>query len=459
MLRHIPKRLSPDCISGRLPCYFMKKILFLFLILTLLCHNSPVYANCDDCPQKKENNGKASSNTHKAYHTPRAGEAYRGKIFGHTIEVPAGDRRSESAWEIGAVLTKPAAQGSAVLPIGGIYLWQHPDNSKLFRAQLSVLENEVFLSRSPAFLAPFEWVATFENYTVPVPQAVMIDGTALKSQELIWGYARPGFGIGYRKQVAPYKQDNMFALDLTAEPGFEFFNAGSNTAENFVVPPNTFEMRGHLQARLDKLERNILELPHQGLAAGADIIYGRRLNWRNWGINGSEPGGHDYYLFTGYALKAGGIPGLHDYRQRLIGSLHGGAGIGLDRFSAPMIGGGLNPLGEEYGSTWRPILPGAVIQEFSPKHYIIATGEYRWAPVFFTYLGLDASVAWLDRPRMVSGDIVYKNDFFTSIGANLTTGFLFRTLLQVAYNYNFSEIRKGNYGGSEIVFSVAHYMF
>ena len=104
-------------------------------------------------------------------------------------------------------------------------------------------------------------------------------------------------------------------------------------------------------------------------------------------------------------------------------------------------------------------MPGAALEEFFPKRYIIATGEYRWEPVFFMYLGLDASAAWLDRLRMEAGGPVDKNDFFSSLGARLTTGFLFHTRLQLAYNYNFSVVRKGRYGGGEIVVSVAGSIF
>ncbi len=131
--------------------------------------------------------------------------------------------------------------------------------------------------------------------------------------------------------------------------------------------------------RWDALERNLLELPHRGFAAGGDLIGGYRPDWQDWGVNGSNEAGdgRDYLSFSGYALAAGGVPGVASERHRLVGSLHGGAGRHLDRFTAPRIGGGPRPMGEEYGSTWRPVLPGAVIQEFYPDHYLVAVGEYR----------------------------------------------------------------------------------
>ncbi len=465
MLRPILRRLSHDHLEHwpSLIFKFMKKLLLLLpLAFAFFCGALPAHAGSNSrVPGQAVSNGisngasKTAVGQNAASYTPLAGQSYKGTILGYKVTVRPRNRRSETAWDIGAALAKPVAEGSAVLPIGSIYLWRHPDDFRLFRARLTVFDNNLFLSRSPAAIRPLEWVATFENYTVPFPQAQLVDGTALKSQELLWGYAMAGFGIGYRRQVYPGKQDNMLALDLTAEPGYLFFGRGSRTAQDFVAPGDTFEVRGHLQFRLDELVRNILELPHRGIAAGADIIYGHRLKWSGWGINGYETGGRDYYLFTGYLVAAGGVPGLHSGRHRLIGALHGGSGIGLDRFSVQRIGGGLNPMGEEYGSTWRPVLPGAVLQEFFPKRYIIATGEYRWEPVFFMYLGLNASAAWLDRLRMEDGWPVDKDGFFSSLGARLTTGFLLHTRLQLAYNYNFSVIRKGRYGGGEIVVSVA----
>jgi hypothetical protein len=320
--------------------------------------------------------------------------------------------------------------------------------------------NDVFFARSPSDLRPFEWVLTFNNYTLPFSQYELVDGEAVKREELLWGYVRPGFGIGYRRQVSPGHQDNMAAVDLTIEPGFLFFDEGSNTASNFVVPHNSFELREHLQLRWDAFERNVLSLPHEGFAAGADLVYGNRFSWKDWGTNGSIGAGEgrDYLSFTGYLLAAGGIPGIHSDRDRLIGSLHGGVGHNLDRFSAPRVGGGVQTMGEEYGATWRPILPGSVIHEFFPKHYIIAAGEYRRELLFFTYLSLTGSIGWLDRLRQTGNEISSKNDVFTSLGARLTTGFFFDTRMQLAYNYNFDVIRDGHYGGHEIVLHFSRHL-
>lgn len=387
------------------------------------------------------------------YHTPRAGEGFRTELFGREITVQPSDRRSATALDLGAAFYKPLPQGEQIIPFGALYLWRHPDDQRLLRADIAIVYNDVFLAGPIVKNWPIEWVVTFNNYTVPIEQHELVDGREDKAQQLMWGYVRPGFGLGYRTKVSPGHQDNMFAVDIIVEPGFLYFKKSSDAAANFVVPHDTFELREHLQVRWDGFERNLLSLPHHGFAAGADVIHGNRTNWRNWGIDGSQSADsdRDYISYSGYFLAAGGVPGINSDRHRLVGSLHGGVGDNLDRFSETRIGGGVQTMGEEYGSTWRPILPGSAIQEFFPKHYAIAAGEYRYEAIFFTYLSLNASVGWLDRLRQIGDDVSSKNGLFTSVGARVTTGFFFDSRMQLAYNHNFSVIRNGHRGENEIV--------
>lgn len=390
------------------------------------------------------------------YRTPREGEGFRAQVFGTEITVEPRDTRSVSSIDIGAALYTPLPEDRQIVPFGAIYLWRRPNDGDLFRGILTGVYNDIFWAHAYPSMSPFELVATFNNYTLPFAQYELVDGRAVKSEELLWGYARAGLGLGYRKTVYPGHQDNMMAIDATIEPGYLFFARGSNTAANFAAPENTFELREHLQLRWDALERNLLSLPHEGFAFGGDMVHGNRSEWRDWGINDSQlsAGDRDYFSFTGYVMKAGGVPGLDSDRHRLLGAVYGGIGSNLDRFSAPRIGGGDMPLGEEYGSTSDAVLPGSVIQEYFPKHYLLAIGEYRWEAFFFTYLSVDASAGWLDRLRQTGPnitDVTSRTDFFSSLGGRLTTGFFFDSRMQFAYNYNFSEIRKDGRGGHEIV--------
>ncbi len=384
-------------------------------------------------------------------------------MFGRQIVIAPFDTRSISSWDAGLDMAGPPPEGNEFMPFGSLYFWRHPDSAHLFRADISGVYDDIFWARrinvkqnqkKPSLRGGgMEAVLTFSNFTLPLARAELVDGRELKSEELLWGYVRAGFGVGYRRQLRPGQQDNMFAADLTLEPGFLYFGRGSDTGAGFEVPENTPELRAHLQVRLDSLKRNILKLAHEGYAAGLDLVYGRRTNWRDWGEDGAEKAdqGRDYVSFTGYFLRAGGAPWTKSSRQRLIASINGGAGYHLDRFSAPRVGGGPDPMGEEYGSTWIPVLPGAAIWEFFPHHYAILTGEYRYEPFFFTYLALDAAAGWLDRLRETESGPVKKNSFMSSVGTRITTGFFLGTRLQIAYNYNFSVIRHGSYGGNEIM--------
>lgn len=422
---------------------------FLFLAL---CSPAPAEAADISVEQLPELNREGT------YRTPRAGEGFRTEVFGREVIVHPRDRRSTAAWDLSFALYEPGPEnGSEIIPIGVLTFWEHPDDEHLFRAQISGVYDEIFWANPLPRFSFLEGVLTFENFSVPVAQSELVDGRYVEPEEVVWGYVRPGFGLGYRRQVSPGRQENMAAFDFTIEPGFLYFSKGSKTAENFAVPRDTFVLRGHIQMRLDGLERNLLELPHQGIAAGADLIYGYRSHWQNWGTNGAEHAekGRTYQSYTGYFLVAGAIPGINSERHRLIGVVHAGAGHNVDRFSAPRIGGGPNPMGEEYDLTADPVLPGAVVQEFFPDHYLLFTGEYRWEPVFFAYLGFNAAAARLDRLRGTGAEIVKKTDTFTAVGARLTSAFFFHTRLQLAYNYNFSVVRDGRYGGHEIIVSLA----
>lgn len=388
----------------------------------------------------------------KEYRTPRAGEGFRAEVLGTDVAVQPRDRRSVTAWDAGAAVVAPGVSETEVLPFASLFFWRHPDDMTFFRAVVAGVYNEVFFSKSARELRPLEGILTLNNFTVPVEEAPHVDGTRIDEEELFWGRVHPGIGLGYREPLdEPGANDSMLAVSLIAEPGFLYFDGGADAAADFIEPRDTFEGRGRLQARLDAMERNLLELPHRGVATGGDLVYGWRAKWEDWGRGAREGGAEsrDYVTFTGYMVGAGGVPFVRSDRHRLLGSIHGGTGDALDRFSGLRLGGG--PSGDEYESLARPILPGALIEEFITSHYAVAVGEYRWEPIFFAYLSLRTSLSYVERERLSSGEVKKRGDYLGSLGARITMGVPLDMRLQLDYNYSAGVIRDGRHGGHEVV--------
>ncbi len=391
------------------------------------------------------------------YRTPRSGDGFRFQFLGETHDVPSRDRRSLAAWDLGVAVGSPGVDEGEILPFATLYFWERPDEDLLFRGVVVGLYNEILFAYSPPELGPFEVVARLNNLNIPAEQAEVIDGTRFDAEELTWGWIRPGIGGGYREDIAPGEQDNMFSITGIFEPGFYYFDEGEDAGNTFLAPQDTMDLRGHLQVRVDALERNLLELPHEGWLFGADAVYGYRTNWERWGTASAENfrEERDYSHLTGYAGAATGVPGVDSERHRLVTVLNGGVGADLDRFSAVRVGGGPHAVGEEFDSAFRPVLPGAAVDEFYPNYYAVFVGEYRWEPIFFTYVSLRGAVGVLDRDRRRSGRMRRDDDVFSAIGARVTTGFLWDTRLQLDYNYNFGVVRRDGYGAHEIVLHIS----
>lgn len=391
------------------------------------------------------------------YETPLAGRGFRTELFGHPVQVPPRDRRSITAWDLGFVF-QPELEGAefgTYLPFGALYFWRNPDVDHLLRATVIGVFDDVFYAHSPEGFGPFEWIVTLQNFTPPVAQAEFVDGVRNSREELVWGDGRVGLGLGWRDRGSPGFQENMREVSLSIEPGWFHADESADSASEFVEPASTFELRGHLRARWDALERNILELAHEGVAVGVDVVAGLREDWRDWGLNAQENGddAREWARMTGYVKAAGGLPWTADERHRLIGSIYAGFGEGLDRFSAVRIGGG--PTGDEYGAIARPVLPGALVREYFPDNYALVSAEYRFEPLFFTYVGFHATAAWLDRDRLESGLIKRRDDLIGSFGVRLTTGFVGDLRLQVEYAWGDSVYRSRSQGGHSFVMHIS----
>jgi hypothetical protein len=378
--------------------------------------------------------------------TPRAGEAYTGTVFGKTLSVAERDRRRITEIGLGLQWIPDGPEERVLVPTGGVLLWRNPDSGQSrLRAILSGLYDDVRYARRLGAGSAWEAVATFENTTLPFNRSEYVEGERIASEELKWGSVRAGAGIGYRHTIAPGHQDNALEMALTYEPGYIYFSRGDETAEAFLLPENTYEGRFHLRLRADGLERNVLELPHRGWAAGLEGLAGRRSEWEDWGgpvfgIQRAEDG-RTWSSVAAYAVAATGIPGVASERHSLIASAYAGTGSNLDRFSAFRLGGGSNA--GDYETLSQPILPAAAFEEFPCSRYEIANLEYRYQALFFLYLQARGTAARLDRARFSSrGTVENETDTLGAVTAAVTSGFLWNSSLEIAYSYNFDLFRQ-----------------
>ncbi len=387
------------------------------------------------------------------YRTPRAGEAASGTLFGKTYTAPERDRSRINYFTLGAVLLPEGPDEKVFGPMGGLYLWRFPPGgTSRLRALVAVISNEVRWDKALPGASGFSLVLTFDSLSPPWARSEYADGVRIAAGELKWYQARAGAGLAFRKSLAPGACDNGLDIALTYEPGGLWFTRGSDTAPGYVLPRDTYEGRLHLRFRADALERNLLEMTHRGWSAGLDAVAGWRSRWEAWGFPAAlETGGASWQAVSAFAFAAfSPFPGLSE-RHRLIASVHGGTGGGLDRFSAFRIGG---------GSTWgdfetlsRLVLPGAGVDEIYSSRYAIVDLEYRYEALFFLYLQLRGTLAWADRLVLDAGEVRLESGSLPAVTAGLTSGLPWDLALELSASWNFGLVRveegrreKGSFG-------------
>jgi hypothetical protein len=394
--------------------------------------------------------------TNEPQRTVLAGQPFRAPLFGGIREQGQRNRRDVAAWNVGLV-SSPKLDDSDTMPLASIYLWQHPDDSTLFRALLSGVANELFYA-SQLNPSGAEWVATLDTFTLPSQSGEWLDGVIDDREKLAWGYVRPGVGFGWRDQIGP-QQDNMLAADLIGEAGMLYFGRGDDTANTFATPNSTLELRLHGKLRLDLLDRNIIELPHKGFAAGADAIFGHRANWADWGDPAiARQDGQRTRNFTSllaYAYGITGIPGIDNEHHRCIAALHIGIADGVDRFSAPRVGGGPDTRGAEFDLSQRPVLPGAALSEYFPENYVLAYAGYRFEPVFYAFVDAGITFGQLDRDHLTTTGRERTTDSVTALSLRLSTGCFGNTRVQLQTAYGLDTIRAGETGAYSIVLELS----
>jgi len=385
-----------------------------------------------------------------AYRTPLAGEAYATTFLGKKIAIPSRNRKNVRSLTLGANFYIPDVGSDTALPIAALY-WRHQEDTWWLRSVIGVFVNEVDLARN---LGNFQLLGHFDNNTIPFAETEIKDGEEVTSSSVIWGTVSAWLGAGIHIPVAPFQSDNDLRLQLYYQAGYFYDKRTSDTGENVVLPPDTFFQGLRLRARYDGIRRNIMELPHEGWAAGGDFDLTFRDTWSDSTFGDlifTKDDTRKYLKLSGYLIGASGIPWLSE-RHRFVGYLHGGVSpVGkLDRFSAFRAGGG--PFPNETDDLYRLPYPGALFNDFPVSDYLVGTLEYRYELLFFMYLHLRATFAWGANRPDYSGPEGLRLKLTSADGeafsAGLTTGFFYDSQLYLEYAYDNKFLRNGASGSS-----------
>jgi len=222
-----------------------------------------------------------------------------------------------------------------------------------------------------------------------------------------------------------------------------------------VLPPDTMLYGVKLRGRYDGMRRNLLELPHSGMAAGFDLDYMHRDKWADFGTIPdavfTRANTQDYLQFNGYLMAVVGIPGLSEKNQLLF-SLHGGITPqkSADRFNAITIGGG--PLPGESDDLSRPDYPGTMFNQVLVADYALLALQYWRELASFLYLHLRETLIWADRAAVTDANRFYfKNSTGAATTIGLDSGFFWNSSLYLGYSWDSSFIRNGKPGSGLIL--------
>ena len=400
---------------------------------------------------QEERKAASASGEVDAYRSPLAGEAFHSVFMGSSIVIPAMDRGHVSALTLGGGLYTPKQGNSSITPIVNFFLKRVWEESRT-RNVISLFVNDLEYDRS---FGNLELVTRFENNTVPVGQKEVVNNKEITSSDTIWGTVVASLGPGLRYKVAPFQVDNDLRLQLLGKVGYFYAKRTDDTAPNLVLPPETMLYGVKLRGRYDGMRRNLLELPHTGMAAGFDLDYLHRARWDNFGTVPEAPfsktATQNYLQAAGYLMSAGGIPGLSE-KNRMLFSLHGGVtpGRSSDRYNAISIGGG--PLTGESDDLCRPNYPGTMFNQVYVSNYALAALEYRRELAFFLYLHLRETLIWADRAAVTDNNrFLFKSTTGAATTIGLDTGFFWNSALYLGYSWDSGFVRNGKSGSGMIL--------
>lgn len=386
------------------------------------------------------------------YHTPLAGEPFHTVFMGEKVDLSAMDRGNIMALTLGGTFYSPKQGAIVGSPIAAFYLKKTWESSRT-RNIISIFVNDLEYDKS---FGNFELVTRFENNTIPGGQTETVYNREIKQSSVEWGTFAASVGPGLRYKVSPFQVDNDLRLQLLGKVGYFYANRTGDTAPNTILPKHTMLYGGKLRGRYDGMRRNILELPHSGLAAGFDIDFTHRDKWDDFGTIAPltlKANTQSYAQYSGYLMGVFGIPGLSE-KDRVLMSIHGGGmdKKSSDRYNCFRIGGG--PLPGESDDLYRPDYPGTMFNNILVSNYVMGAVEYRRELTFFMYLHLRETFIWADRstvtnPNPIQFGFKSDNGYATTIG--IDTGFFWNSALYLDYSWDSGFIRNGKSGSGLIL--------
>lgn len=380
--------------------------------------------------------------------------------------MPRRDRRSTRALTLGgAFFSSPLADNNAT-PLFNLYWLRYWRDRRIY-GLFSGAFNRVELAEHVAPLGRarrdglLEAIAIGENFTIPTPLVEATEaGREAHGSEVWWGRVSLDAGLGLRRPIRPYATDNDLRVQLLARAEWDYFaedDAGDDqTTPGAIIPHDTLIYGGRLVLRFDALERNLLELPHLGVAAGAAADLLRREGWREAGLRGPDGARtappedtRDIIRLTSYLYVAfGAPPGLLSEKHRIVAQVHAGWSPpgSVDRFSAFRLGTG--PLQSEHNDLARASYPGANFEQLTAERYVIGSLTYRYEVLFFLFVHARVVAAWA---RVGEWDAAaWRQEFESRSGlaycAGVTSGFAFKSQLFLEYSYDDGFARDGRDG-------------
>lgn len=385
------------------------------------------------------------------YRTPLAGKRLETEVFGRRVVVEERDRTDTIALTLGVTGFAPAIDDNVVVPFFALYANERWKEQRHLRATVSGLVNDVDFAE---FFGGPELLLHFDNYTIPFETAELVDGRELDSTKLIWGDLNTRIGLGYRHPVWPGNYDNEVSLGISYEAGYLYFEESNGTPNTAVLPRDTYVHGLRVQGRLDMLQRNIMELPHYGLALGFDLELKHRDLWRDFGnpnlIMFDAYETRDYLKVSGFLAVASPIPWLSE-RHRLLGQVHAGFSPAndLDRFSAFRVGGG--PIASESSDLARNPLPGAMFDQFPVQDFLITTVGYRLELAFWLYLHVRGHYALAKIPTLDRGRLRFRRKQGYMISLAVTSGFLWDSQVSIDATQDLRGVFRGGASGTSIM--------